>query len=286
MKKFAQKIKSLIWRRKPTPWYKKIFKKTASLIDMKRRNKILTFFVLLFAAAYLCLPSMEGIVKKFVHQYGSELTGTNVRIRRFHLKPASGEGGVRGFSIANPKGYQSKNLLTLDKLNVTVEIASLTKDVIVIDRILLDQPVITYEMLSLTQNNISDVLDHIQRQTASAASDKDESDSSSKKIIIKDLTVQNGKIEVVAGVGSLKKPISLPLPVISLKNIGQEEKGSDITETLSLVLKKIFDTTVQTVGSSGLKELGTQTTETLKEAGQAAVDAGKGTLNTLTGFLK
>lgn len=271
---------------------KQTLKKTAFMLDMKRRNKFITFFALFFIAAYFCMPSMETIVKKIVHKYGSEITGTSVNLKNFDIKLSSGETYVKKITVANPKAYKSKNLFALEGVSVKLNISSLTEDTIVIENILIDKPVITYEMLSLTQNNVSDILQNVEKNTASTKkeepvkvkkADKKEAD---KKVIVKNLIVQNGQIELMAGFGESKQPIVLPLPTIKLQNIGEEKKGATVEEALAVAIKKVLQTTMQTVASSGFKDATKQAADQLRAAGEAATAAGKSQLENLKNFFK
>lgn len=272
---------------------KKTLKKTAFMLDMKRRNKFITFFALFFIAAYFCMPSMETIVKKVVHKYGSEITGSSVNLKNFDIKLSTGEANVKKITVANPKGYKSKNLFSLEGISVKLNISSLTEDTIIIENILIDKPVVTYEMLSLTQNNVSDILQNIQQNTAknqkddTTAQEKDaNTKESDKKVIIKNLIVQNGQVELMAGLNEAKQPIILPLPTIKLQNIGQEKKGASIEDALSTTIEKVLKTTMQTVTTSGLKDLTSQAADQLKAAGDSVTAVGKNQLENLKNLLK
>ncbi len=273
------------------------------MLDMKRRNKFLTFFILLFIAVYLCLPSMESIVKNIVHEYGSAITGTDVSLGGFDLKIQNGEGVVKNIKVGNPREYKSKNLFELKKIGIKVNISSLTDDTIIIDSITIDNPKITYEMLSLKQNNVSDILNNIKANTASTeAKESDDSDktkqktggkSSGKKVIIKELSISNGQIAVMAGLGKAKKEFSLPLPKIVMQNIGQDKKGASVTETLSKVMSEILQVTSKIVLSSdlsGIKDASLkqiqETTDQLKQETEKLKSGAKNLKNNLTGLFK
>lgn len=275
MKKIVEKFKSLFQKKKKEPWYKKIIKKSASVMDMKRRNKFITFFILLFVAVYFCMPSLETIVKDVVHKYGSQITGTDVSLGGIDLKLSEGSAAVKGIKIGNPKGYQSKNLFYLKELGVKLDISSLTGDTIIIESITINNPEITYEMKTLKQSNVSEILDNIKKNTASAESQdkstpkeetkKDTDSAGSKKVIIKTLTVADGKVSAILGSGSVKAPINVALPKIEMKNIGQEKQsGESIPVILSKVITKILQTASQTVVSANLEGLRDATLESVK----------------------
>ena len=261
MSNFFDKLKGVLGIKKPEPWYKKVLKKIASIMDMKRRNKFITFFILLFVAIYFCLPSMENIIKRVVHQYGSEIIGTDVSIGGIDLQLSDGIGVVKDIKIANPKGYSAPNLFFLKELGVQIDISSLTADTTIIDKINIKNPEITYEMKTLSQNNVSDILNNIKENTSSTdkADEKqntnNEIDTSSKKVIIKQLVVSDGQAEAILGTGSAKAPISIKLPTITMNNIGQDKKGASPIETISMVITKIMQTVSQTVVSANLNQL-------------------------------
>lgn len=134
----------------------------------------------------------------------------------------------------------------------------------------IEKPQITYELLSLTQNNVSQLLENIKQNTASAdkkaaAEEKKTDDGKStgdpvkdgKKVIISDLSVTGGNINLAASLAGRAASASVPLPTIKMQNIGKEKgkNGAGIVDTLSAVLQKIFDTAYDTVVKSKLVDL-------------------------------
>ena len=135
---------------------------------MKKKYIFLLVLVAAFAGFYYLTPSFESIVKQVVHKYGSAVTGTDVNLEGFNLKLADGEGHIGKITVGNPKNYKLKNAMELGGISVKVNIKSLTQDTIVIESVEIDKPVINYEILSLTQNNLSQLLENIKKNTASA----------------------------------------------------------------------------------------------------------------------
>lgn len=130
---------------------------------MKKKYIFLLVLVAAFAGFYYLTPSFESIVKQVVHKYGSAVTGTDVNLEGFNLKLADGEGHIGKITVGNPKNYKLKNAMELGGISVKVNIKSLTQDTIVIESVEIDKPVINYEILSLTQNNLSQLLENIKR---------------------------------------------------------------------------------------------------------------------------
>lgn len=238
---------------------------------MKKRYIILGLFIAIAAGFYFFTPSLESIVKQIVHKYGSAVTGTDVNLDGFGLKLADGEGHIGKITVSNPKNYKLKNALELGGISVKVDIKSLTGDVIVIESVEVNKPVINYELLSLTQNNLSQLLENINKNTASAekaevkadhqakaaekSTGKKQSENAGKKVIIKKLVVRDGEISVAASAAADLTKTTVKLPEITLNNIGEDKKGTTVAETVSKVLKKIINTAYQTVVDSKVTDL-------------------------------
>ena len=236
---------------------------------MKKRY-IFGALIVAVAAAWYFTPSLETIVKKVVNKYGSEITGTEVNLQGFKLSLTKGEGEISEITVANPKNYSAPYIFTLGDIFVKVDLKSLTTDTIIIDKIAINKPVITYEMLSLTQNNISQLQKNIAANTASTDSQKAEvkeeapqDEASSKKVIIKELSISNGEIQAIANINGKANDLTVPLPTIVMKNIGEEKQGESIASSISKVLNNILKTASKTVVESQLGDLKSVASENL-----------------------
>lgn len=231
---------------------------------MKKKYIFLSILVLIIAGVYIFAPSLESIVQKVVHKYGSEITGTDVNLKGFKLGLTNGEGRISEITVANPKGYKSNNLFELGEIYVKVDIKSLTSDTIVIDSVEVSKPIITYEMISLTRNNITDIQNNIKKNTApavkkeKAASSKpaespvEKAEASGKKVIIKNLLIKDGEINAIAG---RQETLSVKLPTIQMTNIGGTGSGEPVTVTISKIITKILNTASSTVVNSKISDL-------------------------------
>ena len=233
---------------------------------MKKKYIFLGAFALICAGAYLFTPSMEDIVKTVVNKYGSQITGTDVRLKGFSLSLTNGEGAVKDLTVANPANYKTPYLLELGGVKVKVNLKSLTTDTVIIDEIRVDKPVITYEMLSLTQNNIKQLQDNISQNTAAAEkteardaaqpNENKESEAAGKKIIIKLVSINEGELRAQMPLQNKNGTVSVKLPPINIKGIGENRQGGDsIAASISVILTKILSTASQTVVNSNLGDL-------------------------------
>lgn len=220
---------------------------------MKKRYIFFGGIVAVAAAAYFLTPSMETIVKKIVHKYGSEVTGTDVNLGGFNLSLKNGEASLSNITIANPKNYKSPYIFNLGNISAKVDIKSLTKDVIIVENVTIDKPVITYEMLSLTQNNVAEIQNNVSKygksdKTAETQDEPKEEKAADakaeggKKVVIKELSVNNGAIEVMANINGKENNLSVPLPNIKINNIGETSNGKDAGTSVATAISKVLNT--------------------------------------------
>ena len=237
---------------------------------MKKLAIFALILAVIGAVVYFKAPSAENIVKTVVHKYGSQVTGTEVNLGGFRLALTKGEVEISDLTVANPENYSQPHIMSVGRVLVKVNLKSLLDKTIIVEKVEIEKPQITYELLSLTQNNVSQLLENIKQNTASAdkkaaAEEKKTDDGKStgdpvkdgKKVIISDLSVTGGNINLAASLAGRATSASVPLPTIKMQNIGKEKgkNGAGIVDTLSAVLQKIFDTAYDTVVKSKLVDL-------------------------------
>ena len=140
---------------------------------MKIKKRYIALAVVLGAIAggvYYVSHNLETIVKDAVHKYGSQVTGTDVKLGGFYLSPLNGEVKLSNLTVANPKGYAQPYILSLGEVYVKVNLKSLTKPLIVVEKVRISKPEVTYELKNVTNNNVSDLLANINKNTASSTS--------------------------------------------------------------------------------------------------------------------
>lgn len=268
---------------------------------------LLTIIILLAGGICGLYLNLESIVKTSVAKYGSQLTGTEVALDGFRLSLRKGEAELKGLRIANPEGYQTPQILSLGSVYVRLDMRSLLKPVIVVEEIRIANPEIAYELKSVAHNNVSDLLAAVNKNAAakpaadqtdatragtakpavsSGGSAKSASSSGGKKVIINALNITGGKVSLGATFGGKGAAASVPLPAVTLKDIGREKgsQGKGIIETASLILKKILDTAYDTAvrqGLNSLKDIAGESADTLKGTAENLKNSAKGLLGGL-----
>lgn len=206
--------------------------------------------------------NLGKIVKKGVETVGPEVTKTEIKLDSVMLSPFSGSGKLKGLFVGNPEGYKTPSAIKMGEIEVAVQLSSLKSDVIVIDKVAINAPEITFEG-GLSGNNLKKILANVEAATGGPSTTEKKSET---KMKIKDLTITGGKINFsFTGMGG--KSLSAPLPDLHLTNIGTDDKGA----TVAQVTKQVLGEVVGNVDKIAAKLI-TQVGEIGKEAVKGAAD--------------
>ncbi|MFP4156001.1 MAG: hypothetical protein ACLFU4_00105 [Opitutales bacterium] len=246
-------------------------------------KKLLLFFILLVVAGlgaiyFFGAKALNSGVKKGIESVGPRVTQTSVALDSVNLSPLSGSGSLKGLIIGNPEGFDGDHLFKLGQIDVSVDQNSIFSDTVIIKKIHILAPDISYEK-TLSSSNIKELQNNIEAFTgpkAEAPADAP-ADAPSKKLVIKELIIEDGTIFVGGfGVGQ-----TVPLPRIEMKNLGEDGTSANIAEVLNEVLRKLRDRVGPAIANAG--ELSKQALDTIKtqglekagQTGEKAREAGK-----------
>lgn len=212
-------------------------------------------------------------IRAGVETFGPEVTQTSITLESVELSAFSGSGSIKGLVVGNPEGFKTPYSIKLDSFSIKLEPMSLLSDKIVINEIIIDGPEFILETgLGLQKSNIGVIMENIEAFTGGSESDE-EASSSSKSVQIDLLRITGGKVKIsnkLLGGQSL----TVPLPNIELTDIGADDDGVSLGQSMKIVFQAINQGIVSSVGKSG-KVVGDQ----LKNIGDA-------TKKSLGGFLK
>jgi len=136
---------------------------------MKRFIIFTVLLVLVAGGAFLFLSgdAINALIKKQIEQIGSKVTEQPVTVSKVDMKLLKGAGTINGLVLANPSTYKAPSLFSLKEVTLDINLKSLTTDLIVIDRIVIDKPEAVVEFTENGSANIKDILDAIKKNTAS-----------------------------------------------------------------------------------------------------------------------
>jgi uncharacterized protein involved in outer membrane biogenesis len=241
---------------------------------MKKIGKVLIALgvvgVLLAAAVFYLLSNLDRFVAGAIEKYGSSATGTPVKVSSVRIQLKEAKGSISDLSVGNPGGFSTPKALSLGKIAIALDTGSITKDPVVIDKIMVSAPRITYEINKSGNANINEIKKNVEafiRKTAGAVEKKGPAGKGAgeegKRILIRSLVVEGGEVAVqVAALSG--KPLSASLPRMELKNIGGKG-GSTPSEIAGQVLKPLLNQVALAASRAGVEQyLGKNAEEAVK----------------------
>jgi uncharacterized protein involved in outer membrane biogenesis len=212
------------------------------------------------AVLIIGISNMGPIIKTAVNKYGPAMTKTDLRINDVSISLFSGEAKLKDFYLGNPKGFKSPEAMRVNAIYVNVDEKSITRDPIIIDRVEVVGPNITYEKVQRT-DNFQTILNNVKRSAetskSSSPSKKPSKESTAKKLVIRDFIITDGKVnmDVDMQAGS-SISASASLPKIHLKNVGEKSGGATAEEVFYIVFAELYDKLVSPAVTATLnKEL-------------------------------
>lgn len=199
---------------------------------MTRKKKLLIWIVLLAIAlvgAVLILQNPLGkLAKLAIEEFGPTLTQSKVTVGKVKISAADGHGSISNLFVGNPKGFKTDYALQAGLIDVVIDPASVTEDVLLIPSIVIDAPRITYE-----KNGDLSNFDALQRNVEKAVgSGKNEGAESSKKMIIGSFVIRNAQV-------SYHGVLDLTLPDIELHNIGKKSGGATSAQVVKAIVTEL-----------------------------------------------
>lgn len=226
--------------------------------------------VVLALVTYVGLQFFLGsIVKAGINNFAPKLTQTKVELADAHISPLSGIGTLNGLYVGNPKGWTSEKAFYLGRIHVDVEPFSILGDHIVVNEITVDQPEFVYET-KLVSSNIGDLLKNIEAAAGGQGGGPQATAKNGKPIRfeVKKFVLTNGKVTLGVGIAAL----TLPMPPITLENLGTSEGGITPGQLAFAVMRSVtgsvVSATLQAAGKIGTTS-GAAASEGVKKAGEA-----------------
>ncbi|MBN1931490.1 MAG: hypothetical protein JW786_07775 [Desulfobacterales bacterium] len=242
--------------------------------------------VIIIIVLVLGISNLGPIIKNGVNTYGPQMTKTELRLKDVDISIFSGQATLKDFYMGNPKGFKSSQAVSVKSLYVDMDEKSLLGDPVIINKIEVVGPEITYEKIRGT-DNFQTILNNIKKSSGATEPSKKETavkQGGGKKLLIQNFIVREGKVNLaVSMVGG--KTISAPLPDIHLKDVGKEKGGATPSEAFekifSSLYKQITSPAVSDLMNKELKALGSSLEalggNTLKQVENLGSGAQKGT---------
>jgi hypothetical protein len=243
--------------------------------------------VVLIVVVVVGISKLGPLVKMAVNKYGPQITGTELRVDDVGISIFSAEAKLKKFFLGNPAGFKSPSAMKVGSIYVDVDEGTITKDTIVINKVEVAGPEVTYEKRGKS-DNFQSILSNVQKNVpqGKAAEKEPAKEGTGKKLIINDFIVTNGKVNLaVAMPGGVMgdQEIKADLPDIHLKDLGKKEGGASpaavAREIVAALYSKIKSPAVMGALNDQLKKLSGVGIDEIEKAAKGATglveDAGK-----------
>ncbi len=234
--------------------------------------------------AFFTMSNLGPLIKKSVNTFGPIITETDVKVEDVNISIFSGQATIKKFILGNPKGFKSAQAMKVASIHVDIDESSITKNPMLINKIEILSPEITYEKIT-GSDNFQTLLKNIKKsakaEDKSAKKSDAGKDKKNKKIIINDFVLKGGKVHLsIAGLTDNK--IIAPLSDLHLTEIGKKTNGATAAQAFEQIfaaicnnisadsVTKIFNDSLKQLGDikipENLQDLGSVNQEAVKKA--------------------
>lgn len=162
--------------------------------------------------------NLDGLVQSAISKYGTAMTGATVKVSAVKLKAANGHGTLKGLLVGNPAGFKTPYAVRADTIELEVDVASLTKDVVLVKKIAVIAPEVIYEKGDALTN-----VDAIQKNIAQYLGPSTNT-GPGKKLIVQEFVIRGAKAQVSASFLN-GQTVTVALPDIALRDLGKAKGG-------------------------------------------------------------
>lgn len=120
---------------------------------MKMLKKALVVIVIVVVLAVVVVSlTMNSLVRKGIEVGAGSALGTETTVGSAKVRPIAGQVTIGDLVIGNPEGFKEKNFFSMSSASVDVKMGSLLSDAVVVEEIIISDPVLTIERKVVTTN--------------------------------------------------------------------------------------------------------------------------------------
>jgi len=168
----------------------------------------------------------EPTIKYALETEGSAMTESKVAVQGVDLSLLGGSLSLTGLTLDNPQGFTTPRALTMGEVSVNIDRNSLMSDKIIVNRILLDKPSITFERGQGSSNL------EIIKKTLDKYIPRTETTEPTKTVLIKELLINGAELTYNMKPGGQLR--TLTLPDAKVQNISSGEGGEGVSYQVAI----------------------------------------------------
>jgi len=237
---------------------------------------IVVLLAITLGIAYYSSGKIDAYVKTAIEKYGSESLGTKVSVGEVNISLLQTTATITNLEIANPPGFDDPIAFKAGLIEITLNSKESKIDSVVIDRILLNSPMVFYIKTKQT-DNLSRLQDQATRSTKDSQSSDKPGGSKDKgreqpRILIK-------KFDIVS------TTVNLKLDDIHIVDIDTGKNGAGTQEAVSKIVNAIVPAVKQAAIKSVIAYLDVAT-DTLRNVSDSAQQLGKEAVTNIKKFFQ
>lgn len=225
---------------------------------------LLSLLVLVVVVAGGIMFYLDTLVANGVESVGSRTLATRVDVDRVILLPFAGRGSIGGLNVANPEGFESPYAFELEEISVALDLGSLISDLVEVDSIIIESPLITYEG-TLRGDNLRTLLGNI----PPGSGDSGASGEPGKELLIREFRMLNPRVNLITSLASEQ----VTIPDIVLTDIGTAGSGGATPRQVARTILERVSRAVLEGNLPQLDEIEDRARETLDEVEGRAREA-------------
>ena len=247
---------------------------------------IIAIVVLIVGMLLFLILNINTIIKHAINTAGPEVLNVPVSVESVSVSPFSGLGTLNNLSIGNPPGFTSTTSFFLREVHVAVDLKSLSSEVLIVKKLLIDGARLTIEQKNYLENNLKDLLNGISTNN----SDNNNPDNNKAaddntpppvRFIINEFDFKSSSLTlIVDGMG--RKTIELPQ--LELHGIGMSEGGLRAGDAVKQLMGPVINLGLEQAVTSGLLSGSSSVqglTESVKQGANDIADSAKDLFNSL-----
>jgi len=215
-----------------------------------RRIALVLFLVLIVGIGGLYFYR-NSLIRSAVESQANSSLGVKTTLGSANLAIFGGSLSLGDLKIASPTGYTADQMFTLGELGLGVNYSDLRKEPIHVNKITIDKPVVIIEMNN-GKFNFQSLMDNMGGGTPTKSDGKP---TEPVRLIIDELTLKDATVTLKAP-PLLPKEITLTIPTVVLKNIGNADGNQNCVAIKDVVVAMMGGLAASASNSSLLNEFG------------------------------
>jgi hypothetical protein len=249
---------------------------------------IVVLLAIALGIAYYSSGKIDAYVKTAIEKYGSESLGTKVSVGEVNISLLQTTATITNLEIANPPGFDDPIAFKAGLIEITLNSKESKLDSVVIDRILLNSPMVFYIKTKQT-DNLSRLQDQATRSTKDSQSSDKPGGSKDKgreqpRILIKKFDIEKANLSY-RDTRIVSTTVNLKLDDIHIVDIDTGKNGAGTQEAVSKIVNAIVPAVKQAVIKSVTAYLDVAT-DTLRNVSDSAQQLGKEAVTNIKKFFQ